>query len=216
MSEKRGCLGFLFGGKKPQQDPGLPYRVRDDFLSDAEYSFFRVLRQIYGDRYYICPKIALKDIFYVLRPNENISFYNKIDRKHVDFLLYDLETRKPVLGIELDDRSHGRNDRQQRDVFVNEVFEAAGLPLARVTAAASYNLAELKRYFEEKLPAIRGEDSKEIPAGAGEVAAANETAASTADILCPKCGIPMVIRNSKRGQFYGCKNYPRCRETRDI
>ena len=28
---------------------------------------------------------------------------------------------------------------------------------------------------------------------------------------CPSCGIKMVIRNSERGDFWGCRNYPRCR-----
>ena len=32
---------------------------------------------------------------------------------------------------------------------------------------------------------------------------------------CPKCGAPMVLRNSKRGKFYGCSKYPKCKGTRD-
>jgi ssDNA-binding Zn-finger/Zn-ribbon topoisomerase 1 len=35
--------------------------------------------------------------------------------------------------------------------------------------------------------------------------------------LCPKCGIPMVVRIATQGenkgnQFYGCSNYPKCRQ----
>jgi len=35
--------------------------------------------------------------------------------------------------------------------------------------------------------------------------------------LCPNCGVPMVLRVASRGEhqgkpFYGCPNYPRCRE----
>lgn len=35
--------------------------------------------------------------------------------------------------------------------------------------------------------------------------------------LCPKCGVPMVLRTASRGEhrgeaFYGCPNYPQCRE----
>ncbi|NLM24168.1 MAG: hypothetical protein GX210_08825 [Firmicutes bacterium] len=26
----------------------------------------------------------------------------------------------------------------------------------------------------------------------------------------------MVVRQSKRGRFYGCKNYPRCKEIKSI
>lgn len=29
---------------------------------------------------------------------------------------------------------------------------------------------------------------------------------------CPKCGVPMVVRSGPYGKFYGCPNFPRCRE----
>ena len=37
--------------------------------------------------------------------------------------------------------------------------------------------------------------------------------------MCPRCGVPMVLRTARKGghkgaDFYGCPNYPRCRETR--
>jgi len=30
---------------------------------------------------------------------------------------------------------------------------------------------------------------------------------------CANCDVKMVIRNGKRGAFYGCRNYPQCRAT---
>jgi restriction system protein len=33
---------------------------------------------------------------------------------------------------------------------------------------------------------------------------------------CSKCGIKMVERDSKRGQFWGCPNYPQCRKRLEI
>lgn len=33
--------------------------------------------------------------------------------------------------------------------------------------------------------------------------------------LCPHCSSAMVLRNGKRGQFYGCSRFPRCRGTRE-
>lgn len=35
-------------------------------------------------------------------------------------------------------------------------------------------------------------------------------------LVCPKCGVDLVIRKGKYGKFYGCSNYPRCRYTRKI
>lgn len=34
--------------------------------------------------------------------------------------------------------------------------------------------------------------------------------------ICPKCGGKLLVRNSSRGKFLGCENYPRCRYTRDL
>ena len=31
------------------------------------------------------------------------------------------------------------------------------------------------------------------------------------DRNCEKCGKPMVLRNSKRGEFLGCSGYPKCK-----
>lgn len=40
-------------------------------------------------------------------------------------------------------------------------------------------------------------------------------------ILCPKCGAPMILRTASKGenqgkQFYGCSNFPKCREIINI
>ncbi len=210
--EPIGCLasilrlfGITFG--RPTTPPDLPYRQRDDFLSPAEFSFYRVLALAIGNRAVVCPKVNLADVFYVARPQASQTYRNKIDRKHVDFLVCDPNTMLPRLGIELDDASHGRRDRQQRDEFVDRVFEAAKLPLLRIPAQAAYNANALWSQvapYLEATPASRPAASQPMP-GTGPPA-------------CPKCGIPMVLRTVSKGkqagqQFYGCRNYPRCRET---
>jgi hypothetical protein len=88
-TEPQGCLTAilaLFGIRLGSRasDAALPYRRRDDFLSPAEFSFYRVLASAAGNRGVICPKVNLADVFYVARPNENQAYRNKIDRKHVD------------------------------------------------------------------------------------------------------------------------------------
>ena len=39
--------------------------------------------------------------------------------------------------------------------------------------------------------------------------------------VCPKCGVDMVKRKASRGEnsgteFYGCQNYPKCREIKPL
>ncbi len=157
--------------------------------------------------YAICPKVNLGDIFYVAHPNENLSYRNKINQKHVDFLLCDPTTMKPIVGVELDDASHSRTDRQDRDQFVDQVFEAAGLPLLHVRAASGYNPQQLAQLVREAV--------------AGRAVPEKVTAQEAGTPICPKCGIAMVQRTAKKGgqqgeKFLGCSNYPRCREVKSI
>lgn len=35
------------------------------------------------------------------------------------------------------------------------------------------------------------------------------------DMVCPKCGADLVIKNGRRGKFIGCSNWPKCDYSRD-
>ncbi len=120
-----------------------PYRLRDDFLSPAEFSFYKVLSSLTGARYTILTKVRLADIFFVIRPNENLPYFNRISSRHVDFLLCNPTTMKPIAGIELDDASHTQVSRQQRDEFVDKVFAAAELPILHMPVRQQYSAQEV-------------------------------------------------------------------------
>ncbi len=220
MPPDEGCLTAILrflGLENHIEQEALPYRKRDDFLSPAEASFYRVLSTAVGGRAIIFAKVGLGDIFFVSRPNENQSYRNRIAQKHVDFLLCDPLSLRPLFGIELDEASHARSDRKARDEFVDQVFQAAGLPLIRFQTQSTYNSSDLLSHFGEYLGQVSTETVPAV-ASIGEAAKIPVSEESLpAPPLCPKCGIPMVVRTATRGehkekQFYGCVNFPRCRE----
>ena len=218
MTDKPGCLGFLarIFGERPKDTGDLPYRLRDDFLSAAELSFYRVLATAVVGRAVVLTKVRLADLFFVPRSEGSAGFRNRIAQKHVDFLLCERETMRPLVGVELDDRSHQRSSRQERDGFVDEVFRVAGLPLMHLPVRSGYSVAELTGALAPYLGGDEGaqpESIRETPEPSGP-----ETVAAGAAPVCPKCGVPMVVRTAGRGErrgerFYGCPNYPKCRET---
>src|ERR1051326_3695684 len=99
----------------------LPYRLRDTFLSTPELALLRALQEMVGPRYIICPKVSLNDIFYIVPPKENVHFLNKFFRKHVDFLLCDPKTFKPVIGIELV-KPVSKSETREADQFMEDLF----------------------------------------------------------------------------------------------
>lgn len=89
-------------------------------------------------------EVRISDLVYVKRPHENQGARNRIDRKHVDFLICETKTMDPKLVVELDDQSHQRKDRQDRDEFVDEVFRIAGIPIVHIPAAKGYQVDEVR------------------------------------------------------------------------
>ncbi len=151
----------LTGGSE-SSGPGNDYELRAAILTKAERSFFGALEQVCPDGVGLLAKVRLGDVFYPrkgLTPSERGRASNQINRKHVDFLLVRASDFVPVLGVELDDSSHGRSDRQKRDAFVDDVFQSCGLPLLHVPAQASYSVADLRAAVASAL---------EAPAGAAE------------------------------------------------
>lgn len=139
-----GCLYLLTfgllgrGSSISPKGPDFPYGLRDEFLSAAEISFYHVLRSTLSPDVTIVIKPNLRDILFVRQPHKNRGAFNRIDRKHVDFMLCETATMKPRLVIELDDRSHLKKDRQERDELVDGALKAAGLPILHVPAAKGY------------------------------------------------------------------------------
>jgi Protein of unknown function (DUF2726) len=180
----------------------LPYRLREPFLSMPERALLRVLQKMVGDRYLICPKVALNDIFYIARPNENVHFFSKFFRKHVDFLLCDLETLKPAIGIELV-RPIAKNETRETDQFMAELFLSARLPLVHVQSREQYSEKDLAALLE--LAVIKVKETGPLRA----------TAKTDSVPMCPVCGKMMVLRVYREGRnagknYYGCVDSPTC------
>jgi hypothetical protein len=196
-------------------EPKFPYHLRDDLLSVAELDFYRVLQTAVSDWAVLLIKVNLGDLFYASTGDygQNMAYRNRIARKHVDFLLCDPKTMRPLVGIELDDSSHNRPDRQQRDAFVDNVFASARLPLVHVPVSPSYPTDRLRAFLRQKANVIEGDGSS--------TGIRNEELAETPVPNCPRCRSPMLLRTAQRGanagsQFWGCSSYPACRGIRSF
>lgn len=192
---------------KAENEP-LPYCIRDDFLTDAEFQFYQTLRTYLGHSVTICPKVSLGDLFFAAGENR-AGYLNKINRKHVDFLLCDPDSMIPICGVELDDSTHQRPDRMERDRFVDAVYNAAGLPLVHVPLKNGYTPDELDEFLGELI----GFDWETSDTRESCVYDNPDCAVIP---HCPKCGALMVLRVHKDGdlrgkRYYGCPNYPKCR-----
>jgi len=150
-------VGALFLQFLPKRDlqflpkrKGERYRLKPSILTPAELRFWETLKGVIPENTLVAFKPRLADIFEAETTGDRKSWrtaFNRINAKHVDFLLITPEG-KPLLGIELDDISHQRAARNKRDEFVNAVFAVAGLPILHIKARNSYENLELKKTIE--------------------------------------------------------------------
>jgi hypothetical protein len=129
-----------------------PYARRRKLVTRSELAFYRVLRQAVNNEWEIFAMVRIADLLAVPKgtPNHR-SWLNRILAKHIDFVLCDKDTLEVMLAIELDDPTHLRPDRMQRDKFVNGAFSDSGLPLLRIPTAENYDPSALRKTIEKAI-----------------------------------------------------------------
>ena len=78
-------------------------------------------------------------------------FWNRKGEAVDSFKEASKETMSPVLGIEIDDSSHERQSRKDRDQCVDDVFTKAGLKILHIKAARGYVPEVIARKFSQAL-----------------------------------------------------------------
>jgi very-short-patch-repair endonuclease len=130
------------------------YESRKTLFTPAERSFLGVLEQALDSRYQVFAKVRLGDL---VKPAKGLTAgmrkaaLNRINQKHVDFVICTANEHALVGVVELDDLSHDRKDRSDRDAFVDQVLAMAGIPLLRVPAGRTYAVQELRARLGEMM-----------------------------------------------------------------
>lgn len=139
-----------------------PYVKKGPLLTPAERSFLGVLEKVVDNRCRIYAQVRLADIVSIRAGTDKRQrqfALNRITSKHVDFVVCDRNTLDIWCAIELDDSTHGREDRKTRDLFVDEVFKAAKLPLVRIVTRAAYQPDEVRNALKSAIGPMLAETS---------------------------------------------------------
>lgn len=123
------------------------YEKVDYLLTKNELKFYRILKQITNKLgYSLFCQVSLYEII----KSKNYKDFNRIKSKSIDFVITQ-ENCKILICIELDDFTHERQKRIERDNFVNKLFEDLGIKLLRIPVQNFYNIEELENKIKESL-----------------------------------------------------------------
>lgn len=127
------ALGALFKSLDTKNTSKINYREAYQacqILTKHELQEYFKLKQYADARgWLICPKVRLRDLIEPKRgAAKEQTLINKIQSKHVDFVLVD-QSMNLIGVLELDDSTHDRADRKERDSFVRDALEGAGITM---------------------------------------------------------------------------------------
>jgi len=178
---------------------------------------------VLDSRYRVFGKVRLGDIITpangLSRSSRTIAL-NKINKKHVDFVVCNAADLAVVGVIELDDTTHNRKDRVERDRFFEQACASASLPLVRFDVQKGYRLEEVRDRLSTAFQMVEEKPEptaiKVEPATERATEPTAEVAVEAIEPACPKCEAQMVKRQAKTGPhagklFWACSTYPKCK-----
>jgi len=118
-------------GSPNTDDENTPkYKKKKRILTEVEKEFYELLKNLLSEKYYeVLTQVALVS---VIDKITHTTYRNELFRI-IDFCVIDKSTTKPLLLIELNDISHKRADRVERDRKVNDICNRAGITLITFT-----------------------------------------------------------------------------------
>lgn len=123
------------------------YIKKDYLLTKEELKFYKLIKPIVQNMgYSLFCQVSLYEI---IKAKEFKNF-NKIKSKSIDFVITQ-ENCKILMCIELDDTTHQKQNRIQRDDFLNKLFQNLQIKLLRIPVQNFYNIKEIEELIKESL-----------------------------------------------------------------
>ena len=123
------------------------YEKKEYLMTKNELKFYKQLKKI-TDKMNLT--IFTQVSLYQIIKNKEYKDFNRIKSKSIDFVITE-NNGKIKLCIELDDNTHNKNKRIERDNFINEIFKQTNINLLRIPVQEFYNLETLENKIKEQL-----------------------------------------------------------------
>lgn len=121
------------------------YKAKPCLLTNTELKYFEAFKRILqGTRYLLIPQVCLSSI--IERKGKH-KFQSELSRI-VDFCIF-TEDYKPILVIEINDKTHVRRDRKSRDNKVKYILKSAKIQLLTIWTKNEFNTLKFAQSFKD-------------------------------------------------------------------
>lgn len=120
-------------------------------MTENERDLFEMLKSMYGAQFDIFPQVHIDSVVRVKDGARFMFWWNKINRKSVDFVFCERDGLRTALVVELDDTTHLLEKRKERDAFVDEVMTASVISIVHLHSADLHDQESVRRQIDQSL-----------------------------------------------------------------
>lgn len=136
--------------KNKNQSSQVKYQSKQ-LMSEYEKYFYEILSKNFAQHYIIMPQVNLASIIEKIKDFPK-QYQNELYR-NIDFGVFDKNSMKPLLLIEINDKTHNQPDRIKRDLKVKEICNQANIKLitfyTKYDNKPNYIISRVKKELEE-------------------------------------------------------------------
>lgn len=118
------------------------------FLTSSENNFLYNFQSVLPNEYVIYPKIHVEQ---VALPYNNVTFYNVVKNKVLDYVVFLRKNMQPVVVIDVHDRTGMQKSIEEDDKLLSTALANIGLPIVDYEIRQEYEPAELLSRFLDAL-----------------------------------------------------------------
>lgn len=207
--ESKNYSGWIFGDEKSKYWTAmLPNKQKNQFYNPImqNRTHLKWMKSFVGE------EIPLFSI---------IAFSERCELKKVAVYSEDVKVIKRDLTYATVRSIWDKNPDAVSDEKINDLYERLKV-LTNVDAAVkAAHVENIERKYkkssaENQKPHEAETTDSNNESSEAETAKENKEVAAPAELVCPRCGAPLVLRTAKKGsnagnQFYGCSAFPKCR-----
>lgn len=135
--------------KNKNQSSKTKYQSKQ-LMSEYEKYFYEILSKNFAQEYIIMPQVNLASIIEKIKDFPK-QYQNELYR-NIDFGIFDKNSMKPLLLIEINDKTHNQPDRIKRDLKVKEICNQANIKLitfyTKYENKPNYIVSRIKKELE--------------------------------------------------------------------
>lgn len=133
---------------KTQQLKNFNLTLTDKFMYRRDLLFWKFLNTILPRTFVVVPKVAICTL---IDPNGDKNLYNDLSGKTVDFVVFDEQNMRPVLVVDLYDKSFNDDKLDEDDPQLYAVVTKLGLGIVHILMKAEFDREAVTKQIYQKL-----------------------------------------------------------------